>query len=147
MASFRELHSSAAPLILPNAWDLGSAVAFAAAGFAAVGTTSFGVSASAGLPDGDGTSKTATLALAAQMCQLPVYVTADIEDGYSDDPEQVAALVFALWVSGVAGINLEDSSAGHLVDPEHVAAKIAAIKRRSPAIFVNARVDNFWFGE
>ncbi|SDS96892.1 isocitrate lyase/PEP mutase family protein [Microterricola viridarii] len=147
MTTFRELHEQSAPLVLPNAWDLGSALAFADAGFAAVGTTSFGVAASAGLPDGDGTGRAATLALAAEMCRLPVHVTADIEDGYSDDPDAVAGLVAELSAQGVAGVNLEDSAAGHLVDPADVAAKIAAIKRRSPAMFVNARVDNFWFGE
>lgn len=47
----------------------------------------------------------------------------------------------------MAGVNLEDSRSGHLVDPVVVASKIAAIKCRTPDIFVNARVDNFWFAE
>jgi 2-methylisocitrate lyase-like PEP mutase family enzyme len=133
--------------VLPNAWDVGSALAFAGAGFLAVGTTSFGIAASAGLPDGDRSSKQATIALAATLCRLPVYITADIEDGYSDDPPEVADLVAELAAVGVAGVNLEDSRSGHLVDAADVAAKIAAVKRRNPAMFVNARVDNLWFGE
>ena len=44
--SFRELHDGDLPFLLPNAWDVASALAFAAAGFPAVGTTSFGVAAS-----------------------------------------------------------------------------------------------------
>jgi 2-methylisocitrate lyase-like PEP mutase family enzyme len=44
MATFRDLHYGDAPLLLPNAWDVGSALAFATAGFAAIGTTSFGCS-------------------------------------------------------------------------------------------------------
>jgi len=48
---------------------------------------------------------------------------------------------------GVVGVNLEDSRDGHLTDPAVLAAKVAAIKRRSPDVFVNARVDNFWFDE
>ena len=135
------------PLLLPNAWDVGSALAFTTAGFPAVGTTSFGIAASAGLPDGGRSSKAATAALAARLCRLPVHITADIEDGYSDDPAEVADLVARLASVGVAGVNLEDSTDGHLVDPAAFADKVAAVKRRSPAIFLNARVDNIWFGE
>jgi 2-methylisocitrate lyase-like PEP mutase family enzyme len=147
MATFRELHHTTAPLLLPNAWDVGSALAFATVGFPAVGTTSFGIAASAGLPDGGRSSKAVTTALVAQLCRLPVHVTADIEDGYSDDPAEVAELVAQLAALGVAGVNLEDSTAGHLVDPAAFATKVAAVKRRSPAVFINARVDNIWFGE
>ncbi|TFB80863.1 isocitrate lyase/phosphoenolpyruvate mutase family protein [Terrimesophilobacter mesophilus] len=145
--SFRELHESDGPLVLPNAWDLGSGIAFASAGFLAIGTTSFGISASAGLPDGGRSSKQPTAMLAAQLCGLPVHVTADIEEGYSDDPAEVSAFVAELVAMGVAGVNLEDSKDGHLADPAVLAAKIAAVRRESPGVFVNARVDNLWFGE
>jgi len=147
MVTFLELHYADAPLVLPNAWDVGSALAFADAGYAAIGTTSFGVGASSGQPDGHGSTKAATTALAARLCRLPVFISTDIEDGYSDDPAEVAAFVADLADLGVAGVNLEDSSAGHLVDPAAAAAKIAAVKQRSPDMFVNARADNFWFGE
>ncbi|MBC7760913.1 MAG: isocitrate lyase/phosphoenolpyruvate mutase family protein [Candidatus Saccharibacteria bacterium] len=147
MATFRQLHYSAAPLLLPNAWDVGSGLAFVAAGFPAVGTTSFGIAASAGLPDGGRSSRAATATLAAQLCRLPVHVTADIEDGYSDDPADVAKFVAELATLGVVGVNIEDSTAGHLVDSATFTAKVAAVKRRSPDVFVNARVDNFWFAE
>lgn len=147
MLTFRQLHFADAPLLLPNAWDLGSAIAFADAGYAAIGTTSFGVAASAGVPDGGRSSKAATLALAAELCRLPVHVTLDIEDGYSDDPSEVAKLVAGLAALGVAGVNLEDSFEGHLVNAASVARKIAAVKGQSPELFVNARIDNFWFGE
>ncbi|HEY9499204.1 MAG TPA: isocitrate lyase/phosphoenolpyruvate mutase family protein [Terrimesophilobacter sp.] len=147
MATFRELHYSEAPLLLPNAWDVGSALAFAAAGFSAVGTTSFGIAASAGLPDGAGSSKAATTALAAQLSRLPVHVSTDIEDGYSDDAAEVAEFVAELAALGVAGVNLEDSRDGRLVDSTVLSAKVAAVKQRVPDVFVNARVDNLWFGE
>ncbi|WP_168626535.1 isocitrate lyase/phosphoenolpyruvate mutase family protein [Cryobacterium sp. BB307] len=147
MVTFRELHYTDTPLLLPNAWDVGSGLAFAAAGFLAVGTTSFGIAASIGLPDGRGATKSATVALAARLCRLSVHVTADIEDGYSDDRTEVAEFVAELAALGVAGINIEDSRDGHLVDPATLAAKVASIKRRTPDMFVNARVDNFWFNE
>ena len=142
--SFRELHFLDVPLLLPNAWDVGSALAFVAAGFRAVGTTSFGVNASTGRPDAEGASREASLALIGRLRVLPVFVTADIEDGFSDDPAEVADLVAGL---GVAGVNIEDSAGGRLVDPAVAAAKIAAIKQAVPDVFVNARVDSFWFNE
>lgn len=142
--SFRDLHFKDEPLLLPNAWDVGSALAFAAAGFPAVGTTSFGVNASIGRPDAQGASRDATLALVQRLRALPVHLSADIEDGYSDDPAEVAALVAGL---GADGINIEDSAGGRLVDPAIPAAKIRAIKQAVPDVFVNARVDSYWFHE
>jgi len=147
MPSFRDLHYTRAPLLIANAWDVSSALAFAAAGFAAVGTTSFGIAASAGLPDGDRASQAATVQLVAHLCRLPIHVTADIEDGWSDDPDEVADTVAELAAQGLAGVNIEDSRAGHLVDPAAFAAKVTAVKRRTPNVFINARVDNLWFGE
>jgi 2-methylisocitrate lyase-like PEP mutase family enzyme len=142
--TFRDLHDGELPLLLPNAWDVASALAFAAAGFPAIGTTSFGVAAAAGHPDGGRSTKDATAALAARLARLPVPVSADIEDGYDDDPDAVAAYVASL---GVAGINIEDSSAELLVAPDAHAAKVTAIKRAAPDVFVNARIDTYWLGE
>jgi 2-methylisocitrate lyase-like PEP mutase family enzyme len=142
--TFRDLHAGELRLLLPNAWDVASALAFAAAGFPAIGTTSFGVAAAAGHPDGGRSTKDATAALAARLARLPVPVSADIEDGYDDDPDAVAAYVASL---GVAGINIEDSSAELLVAPDAHAAKVTAIKRAAPDVFVNARIDTYWLGE
>jgi 2-methylisocitrate lyase-like PEP mutase family enzyme len=142
--SFAELHHRDLPLLLPNAWDVPSALAFAAAGFPAVGTTSFGVASAAGRPDGGRASRDGTTALVRALSTLDAYVTADVEDGYADDPAEVAAYVAGL---GVAGVNLEDSTAERLVPPAAHAAKVAAVKGRSPEVFVNARVDTYWLGQ
>jgi 2-methylisocitrate lyase-like PEP mutase family enzyme len=139
--SFADLHYQVQPLLLPNAWDVASALAFLEAGYPAIGTTSFGVAASGGSPDGGRTSKAGTTALAHLLTALPAYVTTDIEDGYSDDPDEVAEYVAGL---GVAGVNIEDSTAEALIDPTLHAAKVAAIKNRCPDMFVNARADNYW---
>jgi 2-methylisocitrate lyase-like PEP mutase family enzyme len=142
--TFQELHRhTGLPLLLPNAWDVASALAFAEAGFPAIGTTSFGVAAAAGSPDGGRASKEATRALVRRLADLPVYVSADIEDGYSDDPAEVAAYAESL---GIDGVNIEDSSDEQLIDPARHAAKVAAIKERAPGLFVNARVDTYWLG-
>ena len=80
LPSFRDLHYRDEPLLLPNAWDVGSALGFVAAGFPALGTTSFGVNASTGVPDAAGAGREATVALIRKLRVLPVHVTADIED-------------------------------------------------------------------
>jgi 2-methylisocitrate lyase-like PEP mutase family enzyme len=142
--SFRDLHYADEPLLLPNAWDVSSALAFHTAGYRAVGTTSFGVPASAGHPDGGRSSKQPTRDLARQLRNLPVYISADVEDGYHDDPDMVAEYVSGL---GVAGINIEDSTDEKLISPQPHAAKVAVIKRLSPDVFINARVDTYWLNQ
>jgi 2-methylisocitrate lyase-like PEP mutase family enzyme len=142
--TFRDLHDGELPFLLPNAWDVSSALAFLDAGFPAIGTTSFGVAAAAGHPDGGRSTRDATAVLAAQLGRLPVPISADIEDGYDDDPDAVAGYVAAL---GSAGINIEDGSAGRLIAPDAHAAKVAAIKRAAPDVFVNARIDTYWLGQ
>jgi 2-methylisocitrate lyase-like PEP mutase family enzyme len=147
MTTFAELHAGPLPLVLPNAWDLTSALVLVADGYPAIGTTSFGVAASLGRPDGDRATRDANLRLAAQLEPLPVHVSIDIEDGYSDDADEVAAFVDRLRGHGVAGVNVEDSTDGRLVDPVAFAAKVATIKQANPEVFLNIRVDTYWFHE
>jgi 2-methylisocitrate lyase-like PEP mutase family enzyme len=139
--SFHDLHHQGVPFVLPNAWDVPSALAYLADGFTAVGTTSFGVSSSGGHPDGARATRDANIALAAALAPLQCHVSVDVEDGYSDDPEAVADYVAQL---PVAGINIEDSTDERLVDPALAAAKVAAIKQHNPGLFINARVDTYW---
>lgn len=141
MPSFAELHHRDLPLLLPNAWDVPSALAFVEAGFEAVGTTSFGVASSLGRPDGTRATRDANTALARALSTLDCHLSMDVEDGYSDDPGEVAGYVATL---PVAGVNIEDSTAERLLPPAAYAAKVAAVKRRCPGIFVNARVDTYW---
>jgi 2-methylisocitrate lyase-like PEP mutase family enzyme len=147
MSTFAELHDGPLPLLLPNAWDLTSALVFVADGYPAIGTTSFGVAASLGRPDGDRATRDANLRLAEQLGPLPVHVSVDIEDGYSDDADKVAELVAQLHELGVVGVNVEDSTDGRLVDARAFAAKVATIKEANPDVFLNIRVDTYWFHE
>ncbi|GAB7032909.1 isocitrate lyase/phosphoenolpyruvate mutase family protein [Streptomyces sp. NPDC021749] len=146
---FHALHHADQPLLLPNAWDVASAVALAAAGFAAVGTTSLGVAAAHGYPDGRGLAevKDATLALALRLNgRLTCPYTVDIEGGFGGGPEQVADLAGALAEAGAAGLNLEDGLPGGagLQDPARQAEVLAAVKQRAPGLFLNARIDTHW---
>jgi 2-methylisocitrate lyase-like PEP mutase family enzyme len=143
---FAALHHGQLPFVLPNAWDVASALLLQEAGFAAVATTSLGVNAAAGLPDAGGTGRDAALDLGCMLARrLRVLVTVDFEGGYSDDPAAVAALAAELADAGVAGINLEDGLPGGALRPvsQHVAV-IAAVVAAVPGLFVNARTDTYW---
>lgn len=144
---FTMLHHQDAPLLLPNAWDHASAMLLADAGFRAVATTSLGVAAAAGEPDSARTTRAATLRVAAILGSGPYLLSIDAEDGYSDDPAEVADFARELAAAGAVGLNLEDGRAdGSLTDPRVHAAKIAAVKAAVPELFINARTDTCWLG-
>ncbi|GID91779.1 isocitrate lyase/phosphoenolpyruvate mutase family protein [Amorphoplanes digitatis] len=145
MNDFRALHVPGDPLVLPNAWDVASAAALARAGFAAIGTTSLGVAAAHGLPDGRGEGRTETIALMRRLGRLPVLVTVDVEGGFGGGPAAVADLAADLAEAGAVGINLEDGHAdGTLAPVADQVALIEAVKARVPGLFVNARTDTRW---
>ncbi|MFC4560810.1 isocitrate lyase/phosphoenolpyruvate mutase family protein [Nocardiopsis mangrovi] len=147
LTPFARLHHQAAPLLIPNAWDYASAAALAAQGFPVIGTTSLGVAAGAGLPDGAAAAGEATLALARRLREGSFLFSVDVEGGFSDDLGEVAELARRLADAGAAGINLEDGRPGGTLAPaEFHAAKIAAVKAAAPALFVNARTDTHWLG-
>jgi len=145
-STFADLHTAPGPFLLPNAWDVASGLLLADAGFPAVGTTSLGVTAAAGLPDGAGAGRDLTVALAAALAaRLPVPLTVDLEGGYSNDPGEVADFAAQLFELGVAGVNLEDGRPDGQLRPttEH-AAIIEAVVSAAPDLFVNARTDTYW---
>lgn len=132
-ADFAALHRPHDPLLLPNVWDVETARRLVAAGFQALGTTSLGVAAAAGLPDATGAAGARTIELTARLQALGRPVTADIEAGSADLAEAVAR-------AGAAGVNIEDSMrpTGDFAD------LIRSVKRRVPNLFVNARTDTHW---
>jgi 2-methylisocitrate lyase-like PEP mutase family enzyme len=143
MTDFADLHHTDRPLLLPNAWDHASATALAAQGFRAIGTTSLGVAAAVGLPDGASVVRDETLRLALTLGTEPFLLSVDAEDGFSEDPGEVGEFARELSVVGAVGINLED----RLGLPARHAAKIAAVKSAAPDLFVNARTDTYWLGD
>jgi 2-methylisocitrate lyase-like PEP mutase family enzyme len=106
--TFLTLHHGDAPLLLPNAWDRGTAKLFAFLGFSAVATTSAGHAAALGRLDGSVTIDEILehAAALADTTDLPVNV--DFENGFADDPGGVAANVSRLAATGVAGCSVED---------------------------------------
>lgn len=139
MTAFRDLHQSGL-LILPNAWDGGSAALMRSLGAKAIATTSAGVAWALGWPDGDALPVERVVQAARDVVRgaqgLPVSI--DFEGGYSDDPAEVAATARSVVEAGAQGINIEDGGGS----PEALAAKIAAIRSAvGPELFVNARCD------
>ncbi|TWF81837.1 2-methylisocitrate lyase-like PEP mutase family enzyme [Pseudonocardia hierapolitana] len=148
-ARFRALHVPGDPLLMPNPWDEGSAKALATLGFAALATTSSGFAATAGLVDGAvGAVDTLEHAAAVALC-VDIPVSADLEDGWGDDPGEVASTVAEAVESGLAGCSIEDYSAG--ADPEiHdiglAAERIAAAAdaaQEGRGLVLTARAENF----
>jgi 2-methylisocitrate lyase-like PEP mutase family enzyme len=105
---FRELHQTGPPLLLPNAWDAGSARLLASLGFKALATTSSGHAATLGQLDGSVTRDQAVRHAAelAEVTDLPV--SADLENGFGDDPGEVARTVGQAVQAGLAGCSIED---------------------------------------
>jgi 2-methylisocitrate lyase-like PEP mutase family enzyme len=146
--AFAALHRPGAPLFLPNAWDYASAVVLAKAGYVAIGTTSLGIAAAAGKPDAAGVTREETLAVTRLLSSLPLLLTVDIESGFSDDPDEVAALAQQVSDAGAVGVNLEDGRPDATLTTGALhCAKITAIKTRTPDLFVNARTDAFWLAD
>lgn len=149
----RSLHHGDQLLVLPNAWDVGSAIAVERAGAQAIATTSSGVSESMGYPDGErippGDMLLRVLRIAAAV-RLPV--TADLEAGYGLPPD---LLVERLLQSGAVGLNLEDTDHSgpepriRPVDDqaERIASVRAAARQAGVPIVLNARIDVFLRGE
>jgi len=139
----RAMHGGPQPLILPNVWDAVSARAFAAAGFAALATSSAAVAATLGYRDGQTPAAEMFAAVARIARSVSVPVTADIENGYGLTPRELVAV---LADCAVVGCNLEDSDpVGRvLTEPERQADFLAAVRAEAGQdLVINARVDVF----
>ena len=103
----RALHHSGTPLVLANAWDVRSARIVVGAGYPVVATSSAAVVTALGYRDGGHKPTEVAFAVLTRISgAVEVPVTADIEDGYSLSPDDLAE---SLIGSGVVGCNLEDS--------------------------------------
>src|SRR5215218_7216750 len=105
---FLSLHRGDAPLLMPNPWDRGSAVMLESLGFEALATTSSGFAATLGRLDGMVTRDEAIAHAAELVDAVEVPVSADLENGFADDPSDVAGTVRRALDAGLAGCSLED---------------------------------------
>ena len=144
---FASLHRAGAPLLLANAWDVASAVAIESAGAKAIATTSAGVAWSLGVPDAAGLgARKAAEVIARITAAVSVPVSADIEAGYGDSPDAVAATALAAVQAGAVGVNLEDRRERALLfETAQQADRLAAARAaaRDVPVWINARTDVF----
>jgi len=162
--TFRDLHGGPpeGPLVLPNSWDAASTIVYEAMGFASVGTSSAGVAAALGVPDGEHLSREEMLAVVDRIAHsVTIPVSADVEAGYGGTPEAVAETVRATIDAGAVGVNLEDgvveggavgggadATDGPLVDVDLHRRKIRAAREAADdggiPVVINGRTDVFW---
>ena len=152
---FRALHESGC-FVLPNPWDVGSAVYLQHLGFKALATTSAGFAFSKGIADGPAAvSLDMTLEHFREIAaatSLPV--NADFQNGYADEPESVAENVALCIATGVAGLSIEDSTGRHdqpLYDSglavERVKAARAAIDASGIQVVLTVRCEAWLVGD
>ena len=147
----RQLHRPGRPLVLVNAWDAASARLVAEAGAPAIATSSAGIAFAAGLPDGEEISRDRMLTAVAAICAaVDIPVTADVEAGYGDSPEDARRTAAGVLDAGAVGVNLEDGTdqpEAPLADLPRQVEKIRAVvaegRRRGVPLVVNARTDVF----
>jgi len=148
--AFLALHRDPKVLVLANVWDVAGVRVFESAGFAALATTSSGIAASRGYPDGELIPFDEMLGVIddiASATRLPV--TADIETGYSSTIANVIENVAAVIDAGAIGINLEDADprTQTLFDVPFQVDKIRAIRDRASLmglhLVINARTDGY----
>ncbi len=150
--AFKALHEQDATFVMPNAWDAGSAIILAQAGFAAIATTSGGVNWSNGQPDYV-TKLPREVMLAAyraiaEAVDLPV--SGDLEQGYGDSPEAVADTITRSVECGMVGGGIEDFT-GDFAAPlydldlsvERIRAARAAADATGIAYTLTARAETY----
>jgi 2-methylisocitrate lyase-like PEP mutase family enzyme len=145
----RKLHGGPRILVLANAWDVASARIIEDAGAAAIATTSAGIAASLGYPDGEKISRDEMLDVVGRISRaVHVPVTADLEAGYGLSVQDMAETAKAMVQAGAVGMNLEDvtgdDQSSH-VEVSLQVAKIQAIRTAGESLGVpvvlNARTD------
>jgi 2-methylisocitrate lyase-like PEP mutase family enzyme len=155
VAKFRALHASGC-FVLPNPWDVGTAVYLHCLGFEALATTSAGFAFSRGLPDSvSAVHRGAMLAHISEVVEAtPLPVNADFQTGYADEPEGVAANVMLCIATGVAGLSIEDAksdSAAPLYEfnlaVDRIKAARAAIDESGVPVVLTGRCEAWLVGQ
>lgn len=151
---FRQWHQESPILVLPNAWDAASARVFEQVGCRAIATTSSGIAAAFGFPDGERMDRDLMIETVRRIASaVACPVTADIEAGYGDTVDAKLRTIHEIAAAGAVGINIEDSATGGahaLVDTATQVALIQAIRAATAEwgipLVINARVDVYLSG-
>ena len=150
---FLALHRPVEPLLMPNAWDLGSAKLLASLGFEALATTSSGFAATLGRLDGTVSRDEALVHSAVIVAATDLPVSADLEDAFADSPAGVAETIGLAIQVGLAGASVEDFTRRDddpIYDLRLAAERVAAAAETAHAgpvrLVLTARAENFLHG-
>jgi 2-methylisocitrate lyase-like PEP mutase family enzyme len=150
---FRALHQRDRAFIIPNPWDIGTARLLQSLGFEALATTSAGFAFSIGKADGAVDRETMLAHAAALVAATDLPVSADLENGYSDKPVQVAETVRLAARAGLAGCSVEDVPQGRARSPYEIALAAERVRAAADAAHsltfpftLTARAENFIVG-
>ena len=151
--AFRALHETSVPFIIPNPWDIGSARLLEALGFKALATTSAGYAFTLGLPDNAVGREQMIRHLAELAPSTDLPVSADLENGFGDAPEDAAETIRQAAAAGVVGGSIEDAT-GRAGDPiyahelavERVRAAVEAARSLPFPFTLTARAENYLNG-
>jgi 2-methylisocitrate lyase-like PEP mutase family enzyme len=146
---FLKLHRRGDPLLMPNAWDRGSAGLLGWLGFKALATTSSGHAATLGRLDGRVTRDEALAHAAELSAGTDLPISADLENAFADEPDGVAETMRLARATGLAGCSVEDYS-GRAEDPiyelelarERVVAAAESAHSGPARIVLTARAEN-----
>jgi 2-methylisocitrate lyase-like PEP mutase family enzyme len=141
VSAFRALHVPGRPLLMPNPWDAGTAKLLASLGFQALATTSSGHAATLGRLDGRVQRDEALAHAASLVAAVDIPVSADLENGFADDPEAVFATVTDAVGVGLAGCSIEDFSGDSIYELALAAERVAAAA--DAGLVLTARAENF----
>ena len=147
----RALHHTGRVLVLPNIWDPGGARMLEYLGYPAVATASASVAYSFDYDDLQQITLDSMLDVVGRVAaSVDVPVTADMEWGYAEQPEEVAENMRRVLRAGAVGINLEDSirEGEVMFEVDFQCARIRAVREMAREegvpLFINARTDVYW---
>lgn len=151
--AFRALHQRPGAFIIPNPWDVGTSRLLAHLGFEALATTSAGFAFSRGRPDGGVTRDDTIDHARAIVGATDLPVSADLEGGFGDAPEDTAETIRQAAEAGLVGGSIEDST-GRKDDPiyahdhavERVRAAVETARGLAFPFTLTARSENFLWG-
>ena len=151
--TFRRLHEQAGVFVIPNPWDVGSAKILAAAGFGALASTSAGYAFARGKRDNHVPREEMFTHIGELVAATPLPVNADLENGYGDDPTQVAETISMALAAGLAGASIEDARGkpDSTIYPielavERITAAVEAAQSPRTHFVLTARAENFLCG-
>src|ERR1700690_2870918 len=107
--AFHQLHEAGC-FVIPNPWDVGSALYLQSLGFKALASTSSGFAWSQGRADGGMSRDRVLTHLETLVAATDLPVNADFESGFARDAGEVAESVSLAIQTGVAGLSIEDST-------------------------------------